>query len=328
MTGSGSVGRHGKAMALGSISTPMTSNLTTSGNFESTIGAPSAAMASADMQAGGAHRRRHKTRSKWHFGVRSKSPPLEVMQEIYRALLNLGMDWKSFDPYHVRCRYKYPDGSEVKIDVQLYQMSSSTYLVDFKAIPTSLPVKCTAAPETSLPPCAMEDALEKCIYELKTVPLNVSSEKLALFNVPSQDAPGSFSGTGEDALKPLKEETRASKGQEKSTVPQIADKITGELANSQGAIALGHSTPSSPEATRSNVPSVPSVPGARSSAVPAVPTLPATLILEVPSPASVIPLGSPTLDASRLVSDADVVTSIFPFLDVACKLITELAITK
>ena len=34
---------------------------------------------------------KRKLRSKWHFGIRSRSPPLEVMLEIYRALKNLGM---------------------------------------------------------------------------------------------------------------------------------------------------------------------------------------------------------------------------------------------
>ncbi|KAF4611991.1 hypothetical protein D9613_004448 [Agrocybe pediades] len=31
---------------------------------------------------------------KWHFGIRSRSPPMEVMLEIYRTLRTLGMEWK------------------------------------------------------------------------------------------------------------------------------------------------------------------------------------------------------------------------------------------
>lgn len=34
-------------------------------------------------------------RTKWHFGIRSRSPPMEVMLEIYRTLKSLGMEWKS-----------------------------------------------------------------------------------------------------------------------------------------------------------------------------------------------------------------------------------------
>jgi carbon catabolite-derepressing protein kinase len=33
-------------------------------------------------------------RTKWHFGIRSRSPPMEVMLEIYRTLKALGMEWK------------------------------------------------------------------------------------------------------------------------------------------------------------------------------------------------------------------------------------------
>lgn len=33
----------------------------------------------------------HKSRSRWHFGIRSKCPAWEVMLEIYRSLQNVGM---------------------------------------------------------------------------------------------------------------------------------------------------------------------------------------------------------------------------------------------
>jgi len=33
-------------------------------------------------------------RARWHFGIRSRSPPMEVMAEIYRTLQTLGMEWK------------------------------------------------------------------------------------------------------------------------------------------------------------------------------------------------------------------------------------------
>jgi carbon catabolite-derepressing protein kinase len=34
------------------------------------------------------------SRTKWHFGIRSRSPPMEVMHEIYRVLRALGMEWR------------------------------------------------------------------------------------------------------------------------------------------------------------------------------------------------------------------------------------------
>jgi len=50
--------------------------------------------------------RKHKTRSKWHFGIRSKSLPLDIMLEIYKALKKIGMKWKSIDQYHIRVLYE------------------------------------------------------------------------------------------------------------------------------------------------------------------------------------------------------------------------------
>jgi carbon catabolite-derepressing protein kinase len=35
-----------------------------------------------------------KRKPRWHFGIRSRSPPMEVMLEIYRTLSVLDMEWK------------------------------------------------------------------------------------------------------------------------------------------------------------------------------------------------------------------------------------------
>ena len=43
-------------------------------------------------RSGAKEKKQHKT--KWHFGIRSRSPPMEVMLEIYRTLKTLGMEWK------------------------------------------------------------------------------------------------------------------------------------------------------------------------------------------------------------------------------------------
>ncbi|ORX74964.1 Pkinase-domain-containing protein, partial [Linderina pennispora] len=73
------------------------------------------------------------TRTRWHFGIRSRSPPADVMAEVYRALLQLGMKWKHFNPYHLRAMYVDAQGRQVKIDLQLYKLDSrDNYLVDFK----------------------------------------------------------------------------------------------------------------------------------------------------------------------------------------------------
>lgn len=74
-----------------------------------------------------------KSKSRWHFGIRSKCPAWEVMLEIYRSLQNVGMEWRTMDSYHLRCRYKYENiGLVVKFDLQLYKLENNSYLVDFK----------------------------------------------------------------------------------------------------------------------------------------------------------------------------------------------------
>ncbi|KAF9586549.1 Protein kinase [Lunasporangiospora selenospora] len=81
-----------------------------------------------------AAQRRARQRTKWYFGIRSRSAPREVMAEIYRALSNLSMKWKVINPYHLRTKYEYADGYEVKIELQLYCLDPDNYLVDFKYV--------------------------------------------------------------------------------------------------------------------------------------------------------------------------------------------------
>ncbi|ETW86711.1 hypothetical protein HETIRDRAFT_306858 [Heterobasidion irregulare TC 32-1] len=106
-------------------------------------------------------------RTKWHFGIRSRSPPMEVMLEIYRTLKALGMEWKEkeylgglgagkkkggerskvervreYDGdgyvdlkaaasiYFVETRVRVQD-VVVLMNLQLYMVDSINYLVDF-----------------------------------------------------------------------------------------------------------------------------------------------------------------------------------------------------
>ncbi|KAE9400139.1 Pkinase-domain-containing protein [Gymnopus androsaceus JB14] len=41
----------------------------------------------------GKRRRQGDHKSKWHFGIRSRSPPMEILLEIYKTLKTLGMEW-------------------------------------------------------------------------------------------------------------------------------------------------------------------------------------------------------------------------------------------
>ncbi|KIK63335.1 hypothetical protein GYMLUDRAFT_196959 [Collybiopsis luxurians FD-317 M1] len=48
---------------------------------------------SAGSSSGRRHRQGDSHRTKWHFGIRSRSPPMEIVLEIYKTLKVLGMEW-------------------------------------------------------------------------------------------------------------------------------------------------------------------------------------------------------------------------------------------
>lgn len=88
-----------------------------------------------------------KLKTRWHFGIRSRSYPLDVMGEIYRALKNLGAEWAKpteEELWTIRVRWKYcptkNDNMELdeslsdmmKMQIQLFQLEPNNYLVDFK----------------------------------------------------------------------------------------------------------------------------------------------------------------------------------------------------
>lgn len=94
-----------------------------------------------------------KLKTRWHFGIRSRSYPLDVMGEIYRALKNLGAEWSKpteEELWTIRVRWKYgptkTDNQEdakdqqqsiispdmMKMQIQLFQLEPNNYLVDFK----------------------------------------------------------------------------------------------------------------------------------------------------------------------------------------------------
>ncbi|SCV02734.1 LAMI_0H02476g1_1 [Lachancea mirantina] len=84
-----------------------------------------------------------KSKTRWHFGIRSRSYPLDVMGEIYLALKNLGAEWarpSEEDLWIIRVRWKYdckqPSTDNIpdlmKMVIQLFQIEANNYLVDFK----------------------------------------------------------------------------------------------------------------------------------------------------------------------------------------------------
>mgnify|MGYP000021665819 CR=1 FL=1 len=85
-----------------------------------------------------------KLKTRWHFGIRSRSYPLDVMGEIYRALKNLGAEWAKpteEELWTIRVRWKYDTSAQfecgsapnlMKMQIQLFQLEPNNYLVDFK----------------------------------------------------------------------------------------------------------------------------------------------------------------------------------------------------
>ncbi|XP_055488036.1 5'-AMP-activated protein kinase catalytic subunit alpha-1 [Leucoraja erinacea] len=74
-------------------------------------------------------------RAKWHLGIRSQSRPNDIMAEVCRSMKQLDYQWKLVNPYHVRVRkLNTMTGSFSKMSLQLYQVDSRTYLVDFRSI--------------------------------------------------------------------------------------------------------------------------------------------------------------------------------------------------
>ncbi|XP_052631502.1 5'-AMP-activated protein kinase catalytic subunit alpha-1-like isoform X1 [Harpia harpyja] len=74
-------------------------------------------------------------RAKWHLGIRSQSRPNDIMAEVCRAIKELDYEWKVVNPYYLRVRRKNPVTSAYsKMSLQLYQVDSRTYLLDFRSI--------------------------------------------------------------------------------------------------------------------------------------------------------------------------------------------------
>ncbi|KAG8010931.1 5'-AMP-activated protein kinase catalytic subunit alpha-2 [Nibea albiflora] len=74
-------------------------------------------------------------RAKWHLGIRSQSRPNDIMSEVCRAMKQLDYEWKVVNPYYLRVRRKNPiTGMQTKMSLQLYQVDSRTYLLDFRSI--------------------------------------------------------------------------------------------------------------------------------------------------------------------------------------------------
>ncbi|KAF7307505.1 Non-specific serine/threonine protein kinase [Mycena indigotica] len=109
---------------------------------------------------GRANSRRPAKATRWHFGIRSRSAPMEVMLEIYKTLQSMGMEWKKKTnlgslgrPPRERDRHVYDERRDedlraassifcietrarvqdivVLMNINLYNVDAQNYLVDF-----------------------------------------------------------------------------------------------------------------------------------------------------------------------------------------------------
>ncbi|CAF1050693.1 unnamed protein product [Rotaria sordida] len=74
-------------------------------------------------------------KAKWHLGIRSQSKPQDIMNEVFKAMKELGIEWKfcNNSMYSVRTRRKVPNTDRyVKLGLQLYQVDHRSYLLDFR----------------------------------------------------------------------------------------------------------------------------------------------------------------------------------------------------
>ncbi|UJR24797.1 hypothetical protein I4U23_006172 [Adineta vaga] len=79
-------------------------------------------------------------KAKWHLGIRSQSKPQDIMNEVFKAMKDLGMEWKycNNSMYSLRTRRKVANTNRyVKLGLQLYQVDHRSYLLDFRNLNTN-----------------------------------------------------------------------------------------------------------------------------------------------------------------------------------------------
>lgn len=152
--GTGSAAPASAPSASASTSTIAPSSASRSGSASPT---PSSTSAKSAASSASSTRR---TRSPWHFGIRSRSNPMEIMLVLYRTMESLGMEWcpktplpsvsrglhnmsaeernQVLDALNEDIFYAQTQcilyGRKVRMDLQLYRVDDQSYLVDFRNV--------------------------------------------------------------------------------------------------------------------------------------------------------------------------------------------------
>ncbi|XP_076338511.1 5'-AMP-activated protein kinase catalytic subunit alpha-2-like [Tachypleus tridentatus] len=93
-------------------------------------------------------------KGKWHLGIRSRSKPLHIMNEVFQAMKALDMEWQIVTPFCVRVRKLDCSTSKyIKMSLQLYLVDYNSCLLDFKSFDADENVNRTQAgtPTKALP---------------------------------------------------------------------------------------------------------------------------------------------------------------------------------
>jgi len=69
----------------------------------------------------------------WCLGINSKQSPQTIMTELFKALKQLGFEWKTISQYSLRCRSLNRERL-VGIAFQLYKISEGNFLLDLKKL--------------------------------------------------------------------------------------------------------------------------------------------------------------------------------------------------
>lgn len=90
------------------------------------------AAAKRDTRSGLPREKRVKN-AKFHFGIRSRSAPMEVMVEVYRSLRVLGMEWKEKRNLGGLGGVRFHDGAESRTKMERVPAMDGPGPVDMKA---------------------------------------------------------------------------------------------------------------------------------------------------------------------------------------------------
>jgi len=99
----------------------------------------------------GTEKKPDRSKTRWGLGIRSTSKPLDIMDRTFVAMKILGYEWKVISNFHVHVRWLNPvSGNLVRLNLQLYDMAATNYLLDFTAVLDTDPAVNPASPNRRL----------------------------------------------------------------------------------------------------------------------------------------------------------------------------------